>query len=191
MSTSLLKLTIFPLTLKDLDAFLKFTDQQIGQNYYTKDEAARLIEPFQGSASPPLSFALKNESQEILGVRLSLGNEEVHRLKNLNKLSLSIDELSPVGYFKSLFLHPDCQKQGWGQKLSLESINSFKTLHYKAIVAHSWKESPHNSSFKYLQKLGFQTVQEHPLFWSEIDYNCTRCLSPPCQCTAIEMILHL
>ena len=61
----------------------------------------------------------------------------------------------------------------------------------QAVVAHSWKESPNNSSMKYLEKLGFLPVGEHPLFWSEVDYDCTRCGKPPCQCTATEMILYL
>src|SRR5690606_15188381 len=95
-----------------------------------------------------------------------------------------------VGYFQSLFLHPNVTGQGWGQKLSLAAAQVMKQLKAEAIVCHSWVESPNNSSSRYLLKMGFQPVTRYPHYWIDVDYECTRC-GKPCVCTAEEMILYL
>lgn len=98
--------------------------------------------------------------------------------------------LESVGYFQSLFLDDSVQGKGWGAKVSQASIEALKRAGTKAIVTHAWKESPHDSSRKYLRKLGFEFVAEHPLYWNKVDYECTRC-GRPCMCTAEEMIKYL
>lgn len=99
-------------------------------------------------------------------------------------------DLANLGYFQSLFLSSDVQGQGWGPKLSERAIEALKTLHARGILTHCWKESPANSSFKYLNKIGFKTLKEHPDYWIDVKYVCTRD-GYPCRCTAIEMILEL
>jgi hypothetical protein len=99
--------------------------------------------------------------------------------------------LEETAYFQSLFLAPLVQGSGWGGKLSHKSLGVLKKLGARGVVCHSWKESPFNSSAKYLEKMGFKVVAEHPLYWQHVTYNCTRCLKPPCQCTALEMYLDL
>jgi len=183
---------ILPLKHTDLQAFLNFTNEFIGQNYYTTASAEELILDScdQGIES---SYCLKDDNDNIFGIRLTLPpGKWTHQFKedkiSIQKWNYPKDQ---IAYFKSLFLHTDVQKKGWGKKLSLASIEALKKLNTKAIVAHSWKESPGNSSFKYLTSLGFQPIYEHPLFWSEIDYICTKCGAPPCQCTATEVIKYL
>jgi GNAT superfamily N-acetyltransferase len=99
--------------------------------------------------------------------------------------------ISETGYFQSLFLASDLQGHGWGGKISQAALAILKETGAKGVVCHSWKESPNNSSTRYLLKLGFTPVADHPLYWKDVDYNCTRCLKPPCQCTAQEMYLDL
>ena len=66
-----------------------------------------------------------------------------------------------------------------------------KLMGGKAVLCHSWLESPGNSSQRYLSSIGFESVKEHEKFWYEIDYECTRCGPEKCVCTAMEMIKYL
>ena len=67
-------------------------------------------------------------------------------------------------------------------------LSILKDMGAEAVLCHSWMESPENSSQRYLLKMGFQKIKEHPKFWYEIDYFCTRCGPSRCVCTAGEMI---
>ena len=72
------------------------------------------------------------------------------------------------------------------------SIKALKDMGAKAVVCHSWIQSPHDSSRKYLNSLGFEAVSIHEKFWYNIDYDCTRCgKNSKCVCDAQEMIKYL
>lgn len=184
-------LRIEPITLGDLEAFRLFADREIGKGYYSSDEVNEI---FQRSAKEDTtcSLLLRREDNSIAGIRISYppGNWEHGKSKYLRP-DLWPHPLDSTAYFQSLFLAKDVQGQGWGGRLSMESMKRLRALGAQGIVCHSWKESPHNSSTRYLLKLGFELVIEHPLYWAEVNYNCTRCLTPPCQCTAQEMYLDL
>ncbi len=98
--------------------------------------------------------------------------------------------LEKVGYFQSLFISEKARGQGWGPKLSEASIQCFKKLGAEAIVTHAWKESPQNSSIRYLTKFGFEAVATYPLYWIDVDYECALD-GKPCRCTAVEMIKYI
>lgn len=175
---------------QDLAALKKFTDEQIGAGYYS---TAELEDIFQRSQlrGKMTSFLLK-KNNEIVGLRFTFPPGQWSHGKG-NGLSLEKwpHPLKQTAYFQSLFLAPAAQGAGWGAKLSGQSIEVLKELGALGVVCHSWKESPHNSSARYLEKMGFKVIVEHPLYWQHINYNCTRCLKPPCQCTALEMYLDL
>lgn len=95
-----------------------------------------------------------------------------------------------AAYFQSCFVDHDCMGQGIGGRLAARGLADLRSLGARAVVAHSWKESPHNSSFRYLTRLGFEPIAEHVEYWREVDYRCIRC-GRPCVCTAIEMVLDL
>ena len=99
--------------------------------------------------------------------------------------------LEEVAYFKSIVIRGELQGQGWGTRLSEKVIQMLRGTQNTAIVCHAWKESPNNSSIGYLEKLGFKPITEHKDFWSDLNYHCSKCQTPPCQCTALEMILYL
>ena len=107
---------------------------------------------------------------------------------------LSVDRwpapLTDSAYFQSCFVDDGVMGQGIGRKLAWRALWDLKESGARAVVAHSWKESPHGSSLRYLERLGFQAVDEHPEYWKEVDYHCRRCGSP-CLCTAVEMVLDL
>lgn len=176
------------LKIEDLPALKDFADEHIGQGYYTSDEISDIFQRSQ-SQGRMCSFLLKKD-QKIYGVRFTLApNKWSHGKGNGLTMTQWPHPLQHTAYFQSLFLAPGAHGAGWGPKLSLRSISVLKELGALGVVCHSWKESPHNSSAKYLEKMGFQIIAEHPLYWQHINYNCTRCLKPPCQCTALEMYL--
>ena len=183
---------IIPLNNNHIDQVLDFTDISIGSRYFSREEITKYIE-YSKFKNEICSFGLFDDNNQLVAIRLSFApgvwiSEFEPKHLSKGKWGLASEKVS---YFKSLFVANSAQGQGWGPKLSLASIDALKNMGAEAILTHSWKESPNNSSFKYLSKFGFNSITDHPLFWSKIDYDCTRCLKPPCQCTATEMILTL
>ena len=93
-------------------------------------------------------------------------------------------------YFQSSYVDGRWMGHGIGRRMARLAMDALRSLGAEAIVTHSWKESPHGSSFRYLTRLGFVAVAEHAEYWSEVDYDC-RLDGRPCRCTAIEMVLDL
>jgi GNAT superfamily N-acetyltransferase len=178
--------------LSDVYRVRLFADQEIGEGYYTE---AELIENQKKSVDQNgeiSSFLLVDEiTDQVKGLRLAYppGNWS-HGKGSTQRDDLWPHKINETAYFQSLFLSADVQGQGWGPKLSQMSIDLFSKNHVKGIATHSWKESPHNSSVRYLEKVGFKTIIEHPLYWVNVDYVCTKD-GKPCRCTAVEMYLEL
>lgn len=188
--TSKPEYSIERLLLSDLPALKEFTDREIGSGYYSEAELSDIFKKSQLNGQM-CSLVLK-KGDRIYGVRITFppGNWSHGKGSGLTVQKWP-HALSETAYFQSLFLSREVQGQGWGGKMSRKAIQILGELGAKGIVCHSWKESPNNSSAKYLEKLGFQRIAEHPLYWQHVNYQCTRCLKPPCQCTAQEMYLKL
>ncbi len=178
------------LELGDLEKVKKFTDIGIGKNYFSITE---LKENFAKSCSNGVmcSFVLVDEKEQIMGLRLAYPPGSWSKGKG-NKLRPDLwkVEIKKVGYFQSLFLSDEAKGQGLGPKLSDAAIAAFKKLGALAVVTHAWKESPNNSSLKYLRRFGFETVATHPHYWIDVDYECSLD-GKPCKCTAEEMIKYI
>lgn len=185
------QLTIRPLAAADLQAVKRFTDAEIGAGYYAMPE---LDDVFRRSQAGTImcSFVLVDATQAIKGVRITYppGQWKQGKGSGLTVMAWP-NRLDETGYFQSLFVAADLQGQGWGGRLSERALEALRAAGAKGVVCHSWKESPNDSSTRYLKKLGFTLIAEHPLYWKDVDYNCTRCQKPPCQCTAQEMYLDL
>jgi ribosomal protein S18 acetylase RimI-like enzyme len=169
-----------------------FADTAIGEGYYSEAELTEIQKQSIANTGQICSFLLVDEnSYKVMGFRLAYppGNWDHGKGQKLRP-DLWPTPLAETAYFQSLFVSPELQGQGWGPRLAEKSLNVFKYLGAKGVVAHSWKESPHNSSFRYLKDLGFNEVIEHPLYWFNVQYKCTRD-GYPCRCTAIEMHLKL
>lgn len=184
-------MNIRPFQSADLERIQQFTDQEIGKGYYSLEELRDILARSQ-KGRVMCSLLLENSEGRVLGVRISYppGHWEHGKGHGLHPERWPHPQ-DQTAYFQSLFLSPEVQGQGWGSKLSLQSLKLLKEAGARGVVCHSWKESPHNSSSRYLQKLGFEIIADHPLYWKDVQYNCTRCLKPPCQCTAQEMYLDL
>ncbi|MGE0528064.1 MAG: GNAT family N-acetyltransferase [Bdellovibrionales bacterium] len=175
----------------DLEALLEFTDREIGLGYFNGAELRIVYERSQ-SHGHMCSFVLVDRQSSIHGIRLSYPPGRWDAGKGLGlRPDLWPYPLQATAYFQSIFLTPEVQGLGWGGRLSREALAALKRTGAKGVVTHAWKESPHGSSTRYLSKLGFETLIEHPEYWRDVPYDCTRCLRPPCLCTAIEMYLDL
>lgn len=177
-------------TAVDLPLIREFTDRAIGQGYYSLQELAAILER-SSKDGQVFSLLLVDKKGKIRGVRITYppGKWEHGKGQGLCP-ELWRCPLADTAYFQSLFVDPSTTGQGWGKKLSTESLNMLQKHGAKAVVCHSWKESPHDSSGRYLRSLGFELVKEHPKYWFHVDYQCPRC-GRPCLCTAQEMIKYL
>ena len=185
------ELSIRELKREDLPKVKEFTDTEIGSGYYTLEELDDVFARSQTNATM-CSFVLADDPHgTIKGVRLSYppGQWAKGKGKGLHP-ELWKTPVESVAYFQSLFLSDDLRGRGWGRKLAEASLVALKSAGAKAVVCHAWRESPQDSSRRYLWKLGFQTVAIHPKYWSQVDYVCPLC-GKPCMCTAEEMIKYL
>ena len=183
-------LTIRALEAEDLESVKKFADREIGQNYFSMKELTEIFTRSQKNRVM-YSLVLQDKIGNIQGIRITYpaGNWSKGKGDGLN-IAKWPHPLEQTAYFQSIFVSSALHGQGWGRKLSLASLQLLQQAHCKGVVCHSWKESPHNSSYRYLAKLGFKLIAEHPKYWKDVPYNCTRCGKPPCLCTAQEMYLN-
>jgi GNAT superfamily N-acetyltransferase len=172
--------------MDDLEVVKRFTDCWIGNEYYSEHDLREILK--QSSKDGCSSCFLAWHGQTLIGVRLSLAPSHWMNSSVKSYPELWNIESHLVGYFKSLFIHGEFRGQGIGKKLSDLAIAILRRQGAKAIVTHSWLESPDNSSQSYLLAAGFTEVGRHQRFWEPIDYHCLRCGPERCQCTAVEMI---
>jgi hypothetical protein len=176
----------------DIKNVKAFCDVNIGKDYYSEfelEDSQRRSEK-NGIVTSFVLVEVEDESK-INGLRLCYPPGKWDHGKG-KKLSPDLwgHDISELGYFQSLFLSEKVQGMGWGPRLSEKSIEALRKLNAKAVLTHCWKESPGNTSFKYLNKIGFKMLKEHPDYWIDVKYECARD-GYPCRCTAIEMILEL
>lgn len=176
---------------EDLEDVRRFADLHIGQNYFTIDKLEKIYAASLKDGRS-CSFVI-DDGQGIQGIRLTCqpGQWLERHPSQAPHPELWRVPLSSAAYFQSLFLAKEYQAQGWGRRLSMASIESLRMSKARAVVCHSWDESPGNSSRKYLDRLGFEAVLSIPHFWKEIDYDCEGCHKRPCVCNATEMVLYL
>jgi GNAT superfamily N-acetyltransferase len=175
---------------QDFEAVLEFADINIGMNYFSHEKLEKIITASRKDGVD-CSFVLEDD-EGLQGIRLTFPPGQWIDRDSRQPLHSELWKvpLSQAGYFQSLFIAKKCQGQGWGQRLSMASIENLKKLGARAVICHSWDESPGNSSRKYLDSLGFEPVISIPNYWKCIDYECTRC-GKPCLCTATEMVFYI
>jgi ribosomal protein S18 acetylase RimI-like enzyme len=184
------KSQIRPLEKADLEAVKAFTDTAIGSGYYSLAELQEIYEKSLAIDGTMTTLVLIIDGK-LCGIRITYppGKWNKGKGRGLSPKKWPHD-LQETAYFQSLFVDSGLTGQGYGKMLSLSAMKILKGVGAKGVVCHSWKESPHDSSGKYLRSLGFQLIETHPLYWKEVDYVCTRC-GKPCLCTAEEMYLKL
>ncbi len=195
-------ITVRPMTAADIDAVVALADQVVGQGYYTAESVATMLtrstvgdvvcshvatraRPAADAPEPPAP------TDAVLGFRFSLppGRWQHGRGQGLSPERWPAP-LAQAAYFQTAYVANAARGRGVGPRMAAAALDALRQLGARVVVTHSWKESPDNSSFRYLTRLGFVPVAEYPDYWIDVDYTCVRD-GRPCRCTAIEMVLPL
>ncbi len=179
--------TIREMTLDDAPAVSALADRLVGQDYYPPGLVQRYLERAR-TAIGTLSYVAERDGQ-LVGFRFVLppGRWDEGRGSGLTPERWP-GPLAEAGYFQSCFVDHAEMGRGIGRRLAERAFADLRRVGASLVVAHSWKESPHDSSRRYLKRLGFVAVAEHPRYWAEVEYLCGGCKQPDCVCTAIEMV---
>lgn len=183
---------IRPLVSQDIEALKTFTDQWIGKDYYDAKELEEILEASHFKETFASFGAWSLTSNDLVAARLTLAPNKWSKIiqRGLSPKTWPCP-LEEMAYFKSLFVAEGFQGKGLGRTLSEASLEELRKMGAKAVLCHSWLESPGNSSQRYLLGMNFKEVARHEKFWFPIDYECTRCAPERCICTAAEMVLEL
>lgn len=196
-------LTLRPMTPADAPGVVALTDVVTGPGYY---DEAMILAGLARATAPPMDDP---SGEPIVCAHVALNPADPDPLTALVAYRIAYPPgrwdhgrgahlaqdcwpapMERCGYFQTIQVHPQWQGHGLGGRLSRLALDALTQQGAQAVITHSWKESPHNSSVRYLSRLGFEAVAEHPRYWYEVDYTCVRCGSP-CVCTAVEMALAL
>ena len=175
---------------QDLPHVLSFCDYWIGPGYFSLEslEKGLAFSRKDGLESSLVAF----KGGKLVAIRLTFAPgqwlDEIGRPVACDKWEVGPEQ---VAYFKTLYIAKEYRGRGLGKMLSQQALEVLRKMGTRAIVCHSWLESPHNSSQKYLLKFGFKPVAHYPHYWADGSYDCTRCMPQPCCCSAVEMIKYL
>jgi len=171
---------------EDASEVVKFADRWIGLGYFNHADILDYLDRSEkdGHVSSLVAFC----GGELAAIRITLApGKWIDLGLDVCPEKWGVEEES-VGYFKSLFVAKKYQQKGLGRKLSKASMEKLVQMGAKAVVCHSWLESPDNSSQLYLKSMGFSAVKNYPLFWHDVGYFCTGCEKRKCVCSAVEMV---
>ena len=102
-------------------------------------------------------------------------------------------EPDKVCYFKCNTVAEGLRGQGLGGKLLRASIVEAQKQGATAGLSHIWMQSPGNSAYLYMTRMGANMIAKHPERWLQscIDegYVCVIC-GDRCSCEAAEMLLE-
>jgi ribosomal protein S18 acetylase RimI-like enzyme len=174
----------------DADAIQGLADRVIGPGYYPR---ATVLDYLERSTAKDGSVVahVAHAGERLIGFRFALppGNWDGGRGAGLFPDRWPAP-VARSGYFQSAFLDPEFTGRGVGKRMARRALDDLAALGAEGVVTHSWKESPHNSSARYLTALGFEVVAEIPEYWRDVDYTCVLD-GKPCLCTALEMVRAL
>ncbi|NUN13139.1 MAG: GNAT family N-acetyltransferase [Myxococcales bacterium] len=181
--------TVRSMQENDIDKVVDLAHSLIGANYYDVASVRDLLARCR-CGDEQLAFVAEQDDK-IVGFRFTFGpgRWQKGRGQGLSPHLWPAD-MKDTAYFQSAFVVPALMGFGVGGALAKAALTALRNVRTRAVVAHCWKESPHNSSFRYLSKLGFVPVAEYSDYWVDVPYECARD-GHPCRCTAIEMVLDL
>lgn len=183
------------MTTADVATASRFIDRTLGPDYYPPDRMAADLErataPDAEGRAVVCAHIAEGPDGAIVGFRIAFppGRWSHGRGDGLTPERWPAP-LARCGYFQTIVVDPAHSGHGLGGRLSRLALEALRALGTEVVITHSWLESPHNSSQRYLAGLGFEAVKRWPRYWMEVDYTCVRC-GRPCLCTAVEMALDL
>lgn len=181
--------SIMPMSTADIAAVVALADRVVGPGYW---DVATVTETLARSTDGDrvCSHVARDDAEgDLLGFRFALppGRWSEGRGSGLCPDRWPFAQ-ERAAYFQSAWVAPAARGRGVGPAMAARALADLRALGAAGVVTHSWKESPNDSSRRYLQRLGFSAVAEHGDYWAEVDYVCSRD-GKPCRCTAIEMVL--
>ena len=173
----------------DADAVAALAERLMGRGYYSADQVRDMLA--RSTCDDRVYSYVAVDGAEAVGARFSLppGAWSGGRGRGLSPDRWPVP-LPDCGYFQTSFVDPAHRGRGIGPALARLALDDLRRAGARAVIAHAWKESPDDSARRYLSRLGFVAVCEHPEYWVEVDYVCPRD-GQPCRCTAVEMVLDL
>ncbi|MEY3012718.1 MAG: hypothetical protein RIT45_1453 [Pseudomonadota bacterium] len=183
-------LDVRPMTESDVADVVALADRVVGPGYWTAAEVRETLERSR-KGKRVCSHVVRDADGSLLGFRFALppGRWEHGRGRGLCPERWPFAR-ETAGYFQSAWVAPEARGRGVGPAMAARALHDLRAAGAAGVVTHSWKESPNDSSQRYLRRLGFEAVAEHVDYWAEVDYVCSRD-GNPCRCTAIEMVLSL
>lgn len=186
---TLMSVEIRVMTPQDVQSVAALADRLVGDDYYTPELVAQTMERSTYEGQVFSYVATLGGTLVAFRFVFPPGRWEHGRGDGLAPGRWKAP-LEQTAYFQSCFVDHAVMGQGIGRALAHRALMDLQSLGARAVVAHSWKESPHGSSLRYLTRLGFEAVAEHPEYWVDVDYTCSLD-GKPCHCTAIEVVLDL
>lgn len=183
-------LCVAPMEAGDVDDIVALAARVVGPGYWTAEEVGATLarSTLDGRVC---SHVVRDGAGALQGFRFALppGRWEAGRGAGLcpDRWPFARQD---AAYFQSAWVAPEARGLGVGPMMAQRALADLRALGAAGVVTHSWKESPNDSSQRYLRRLGFVAVAEHVDYWAEVDYVCSRD-GRPCRCTAIEMVLPL
>lgn len=173
----------------DAKEIVELANLVAGPGYYDDAGVAEMLERSMVTAETASLVALRRHA--LVGFRFTLPPGRWSRGRGAK---LHVERwgapLERAGYFQSSFVHPNHTGRGIGRRMAIIALDLLADMGAAVVVAHSWVQSPHQSSRRYLEGLDFRPVAECPEYWVDVDYHCPRC-GRPCRCTAVEMVCRL
>ncbi len=176
----------------DIPAVVALADRLVGDGYYSRASVTEMLaRSTSGDVVCSHVAELLSQPPRLVGFRFSLppGAWQHGRGQKISP-ELWPAPLADSGYFQTAFVDDAVRRQGLGSRMATAALDSLRRLGARGVVTHCWKESPGNSSFRYLSRLGFRPIVEIDNYWIDVDYTCVRD-GYPCLCTAVEMYLSL
>lgn len=158
-----------------------------GANYLSNEEAEQFLERGQKNGINCCFVAFIDE--ELVGFRIAFAPSKW----NIDKWctpELWPAEPDKIGYFKCNTVHEDYRARSIGSNLMRLSMDAIKRQGAAAGICHTWMQSPGNSAYLYITKVGGEQIKLHKGKWAIEDYHCPVC-NGFCSCEAAEMLVKL
>lgn len=177
--------TTSPLELEHITAVLNLSEEQMGKGFLSQKDLLAFIN------CPNRFGQVVLDNGRVLGFSLmeivdciSLAK----RMKGAEQWFLAyFAAYEKIGYRSLTAVAASAQGQGVASCLVRSGLETL-SKQVKVVVCDAWK-SNHTHIGNILIKHGYKVLREAPNFWKEDSltqgYTCSKCGTPPCQCTAV------
>lgn len=180
---------------QDSNPIIEIGDEVLGRGYITVDEIDECYKE-KSRAKGNVNFFVAELDGKIAGFSWAY-RPGLFPSGPFAKGLWPVDE-SEVAYIATMGVKREFGRRGIGTELLRRLHKRAREQGAKALVSHSWIESPGNASTKLVNKSKFTPLKIHYRLWykktwyesSEDISICRRCILPPCRCSALEVMLH-